>query len=76
MDWTVLALVIAAIWLLRHFAIARQARLFRAKYAQLSRIGVCDTPGGVEYLRVYLEWVKAGRPAEIANFIRHRANHG
>lgn len=49
---------------------------FDRAYAAGAALGICDSPGGVEYRRVRREWIKAGRPVEIHGFIRRRANAG
>lgn len=48
--------------------------LFRETYKRLAAVGACDEPGGVEYHRVRQEWIAAGRPKDIEEFIRRRAN--
>lgn len=48
--------------------------LFRALWTKLSIEGACDSRGGAEFHRVFGEWIKAGKPSGIVNFIRGRAN--
>ena len=43
-------------------------------YEALSKEGRCDSPGGMEYKRVFKEWTDQGRPANIEHFIKIRAN--
>lgn len=47
---------------------------FLETYQILSLEGWCDGAGGCEYRRVRAEWEAAGRPRQIAAFIRWRAN--
>ena len=47
---------------------------FYRAYERLSKIGRCDSPGGMEYQRVFEEWKEAGRPLEIDAFIGEQAN--
>lgn len=49
---------------------------FAKQYQQLSEEGACDGYGASESDRVYREWVDAGRPQPVAEFIRRRANIG
>lgn len=49
-------------------------RLFLVVYGELARLGHCDGPGGMECERVTAEWIEAGRPDEIKEFIRRQAN--
>lgn len=51
-------------------------RKFWLAYERLSESGTCDSPGGVEYARVRAEWIAAGRPDDIEEFICRRANAG
>ncbi len=48
--------------------------LFFDTYERLSRTGVCDSAGGMEYHRVRDEWEAAGCPEEVADFIKVAAN--
>lgn len=43
-------------------------------YEQLSILGHCNPPGGVEYQSVHEEWVEEGRPADVKGFIMAAAN--
>ncbi len=45
-------------------------------YARLEAEGACDSPGGMEYQRVYREWLDANCPGDVDTFIRQRANVG
>lgn len=47
---------------------------FYRTYDRLSDSGICDGAGGMEYRRVYMEWVEAGSPKNIAAFIKRGAN--
>ena len=49
---------------------------FRDAYTRLSEVGMCDSPGGAEYMRVREDWVVAKRPGDVARFIYTRANIG
>jgi hypothetical protein len=40
----------------------------------LSERGACDAMGGMEYRRVHAEWVAAGQPVQVVDFIVRRAN--
>ena len=35
---------------------------------------ICDGIGGMEYTRVKREWIEAGKPKNISEFISVRAN--
>jgi hypothetical protein len=48
--------------------------LFHFLWCVLSAGGACDAWGGAEQQRVYSEWVAAGRPVGIAEFILARVN--
>jgi hypothetical protein len=50
-----------------------EAELFWNTYHALAKDGVCDSPGGYEYRRVFAEWIKAGKPNNVEQFIRKRA---
>jgi hypothetical protein len=43
--------------------------IFRDTWRQLSAWGECDGWGGVESRRVLRAWIRAGRPAHLAEFI-------
>lgn len=43
-------------------------------YERLAEQGTCDSPGGMEYRRVFKEWQAFGRPADIESFIAVSAN--
>jgi hypothetical protein len=49
---------------------------FEQKWKALAKKSHCDGFGGAECCRVYREWVQAGRPAGINEFILRRANIG
>lgn len=53
--------------------LALEERFMKA-YRQLSEEGVCDGPGGAEGTRVLNEWRRLGRPHNVEEFIRIRAN--
>ena len=44
-------------------------------YEVLACEGICDAPGGAEFIRLFDNWQTAGRP-EPLKFIRERANAG
>ena len=48
--------------------------LFRIVWQVLSFVGKCDQYGGAEYRRVFREWIDAGYPLPVAEFIVRRAN--
>ena len=47
---------------------------FWRAYDELSANGSCDSPGGFESRRVFDEWIGAGQPPQIHEFIRRQAN--
>lgn len=47
---------------------------FLENWERLSAEGACDSVGGAEFNRVFLEYLKAGKPMLVAEFIRERAN--
>jgi hypothetical protein len=47
---------------------------FRFTWEAVEETGGCDGWDGCECRRVYAEWIAAGRPPEIASFIREAAN--
>lgn len=47
---------------------------FLEAYQRLSKLGKCDMPGGAEYDRVKMEWIEAGKPDNLDEFITQRAN--
>jgi hypothetical protein len=47
---------------------------FWREYERLSELGACDGPGGMEYRRVLADWLRAGQPPWIEEFIRRGAN--
>jgi len=47
---------------------------FHRAWLKLSEEGQCDSPGGMEFKRVYAEWVAAHSPMPIEDFIVERAN--
>lgn len=47
---------------------------FREAWELCENAGECDAADGEEYRRVYAEWVKAGRPAQVEAFILRTAN--
>lgn len=47
---------------------------FRRAYEQLAETGKCDSWGGGESERVWQEWLAAGKPADLTEFITRRAN--
>lgn len=47
---------------------------FVENWTRLAREGVCDASGGAEFDRVFLEYLRAGKPALVGEFIRKRAN--
>jgi len=47
---------------------------FRYHWRALSARWKCDSIDGMEYRRVYAEWIKAGRPYPIRDFILRQAN--
>lgn len=49
---------------------------FDRAYDRLARMGQCDSPGGLEYVRVFAEWRAANCPADVRGFIIRRANIG
>lgn len=49
---------------------------FRRAWDVCAGWGECDNIDGAEYRRVESEWLSAGRPAYVFNFIRCRANIG
>lgn len=49
-------------------------RSFNRSWRALALRGMCDTFDGVEYRRVLNEWVRAGRPRAVRQFIRKHAN--
>ena len=59
---------------------ARAERQFRTRFDcvwdRLSEKGACDTRGGMEYRRVWDEYLEAECPDEVETFIRRRANIG
>lgn len=57
-------------------SLALQDRIYRAVAKILARRSHCDSVGSVEYHRVFAEWVQAGRPANITEFIMDHANRG
>jgi hypothetical protein len=54
----------------------RKLRAFRDNYERISQDGYCDSPGGCEYRRVREEFLLAGCPNNVEQFIRWRANAG
>lgn len=46
---------------------------FEQAWKRLARFGRCDGLGGAEYRRVLREWIEAGWPRRIENFIMLRA---
>lgn len=61
-----------------HALTPRQLHAFDAAYERLSARGACDSPGGMEYLRVRQEWsqVVGSSDAALDAFIRQRAGAG
>ncbi len=49
---------------------------FFAAYDRLADDGKCDCAGGMEYRRVLREWIDAGQPDDLDEFIVRRANVG
>lgn len=49
---------------------------FYTTYERLAAKGTCDSAGGMEYRRVFTEWVEAGCPDNVEHFIYCRANVG
>jgi hypothetical protein len=47
---------------------------FRFVWARLAGQSFCDVLGGREFRRVYVEWRRAGKPANLTAFIMERAN--
>ncbi len=47
---------------------------FDIVHAELAKQGKCDTTGSVEYERVKREWIEAGKPSNIKDFICWRSN--
>jgi hypothetical protein len=47
---------------------------FKIIWTDLARDGKCDAPEGMEYQRVYREWMKDGFPLPIIPFIVQHAN--
>jgi hypothetical protein len=47
---------------------------FLAAYTETAAAGQSDALGSIECERVFQEWRKAGRPADILAFIREAAN--
>lgn len=43
-------------------------------WADMAAKGSCDDIGGVEYWRVRRDWIKAGKPSDLVEFIRQEAN--
>lgn len=52
----------------------REMRVFRRTYKRMSLNGECDSIDGMEYQRVLREWVAAGRPHPVTEFIFVAAN--
>ena len=50
--------------------------VFRAVWAVLDDFGCCDRVGGQELRRLRAEWQQEGRPRDVYQFIRDRANIG
>ena len=58
-------------------AAAKIERLsFDSAWQRLSEAGACDAIDGEERHRVHQEWLQAGNPANVAEFIYRRANVG
>ncbi len=49
-------------------------RHFDTMWRKAEERGLCDTLGGQQYRRVFLEWILAGRPQWLIAFICRRAN--
>lgn len=49
---------------------------FHCAYEKLADEDRCDAPGGMEYHRVRGEWIGAGCPDSVEDFIVWRANLG
>lgn len=49
-------------------------RFFDEAWRRLEHESKCDALGGVEYTRVYAEWLAAERPYNVWGFIEMRAN--
>lgn len=47
---------------------------FHDAYERLAEEGACDSPGGLEYQRVLGDWIAAGKPPNVEQFIATRAN--
>lgn len=47
---------------------------FNKIWDKLEEVGKCDGRGGMEYKRVYSEWLDKERPPDIESFIIERAN--
>jgi len=47
---------------------------FGAVWWELVREGVCDALDSAEWVRIIAAWESAGRPPQIAEFIRREAN--
>lgn len=54
----------------------RRSRWFIRVWRAMEEDGQTDGLGGSEYRRVRAEWIAAGRPADVREFIRRRANVG
>jgi len=50
--------------------------LWRYVWCALAEYSACDDWGGAECRRVTAEWIAAGRPCGIAEFIISKANEG
>ena len=48
--------------------------IFDSFWIPLSREGKCDGWGGMEYQRVYSEWIAEGKPPFVEDFIILHAN--
>lgn len=48
--------------------------LWKYVWEALAAHGACDTWGSVEQIRITAEWVRAGKPVGVAEFIIAEAN--
>jgi hypothetical protein len=61
------------------FRILSEANLFACvnfleNWERLAAQGVCDAPRGAEFERIFQEFLRAGKPMSVGEFIRERAN--
>lgn len=49
---------------------------FAMTYQAMAEESRCDSPGGMEFWRVFGEWIEAGAPLPCTEFIQKRANVG